>query len=169
MRLSELVLSSRYMLERFSYDDYPGCFGEFCAAAEGFFASLGESMPEGGAPAEASEAACAEAADMQPGSGAAGLEAAADALMDELEEALAALPKREHRDAAFECKQILALFLTPAAPRFGEEAEAFAKILNDRWNARYPGNRYLPGSYESIMKGFDSDTLGITLRKSKKR
>ena len=66
-------------------------------------------------------------------------------------------------------KTALALFFAPAAARHSETAKAFAGLLQERWNGRFPRARFLAGDYEKIMLGFDKDFLGIKLRKSKNR
>ena len=72
--------------------------------------------------------------------------------------------RREQKELSFNDKRVLALFLTPAALRAGTGAKIFAQQLCALWNARYPRNRYYVGDYAAIMKGFDSNLLGM-LRK----
>lgn len=140
MHFTALIRSSREYLSCFDYDHYPECFQRFEDACAPLFAQLSESM----------------------------LSDEAAAVIDALEADRAALSRRQQKDAAFLDKQVLALFLSPAAARFGGEAEAFARELCRQWNDRYPRNTYLPGYYDDIMKGFDATLLGIPLRKSKK-
>ena len=139
MGFANLIVSSRSYLDRFNYDEYPVCFAEFAAMAEPLFAALSESDPEH----------------------------SADILIRELERRCCSLPKREKKKAAEQDKQVLALFLTPAAIRSGNTAAAFAQLLCDKWNGAYPRNRYYPGDYDTIMKGFDANLLGLPLRKSR--
>lgn len=139
MELAELIVIGRDGLSRFNYDDYPLCFAEF----ERKLLLLPELIGD-------------EAA-------------AADALMDELERRREGLSRQQRREAEQQDKQVLALFFTPAALRQDERIKSFALTLCDRWNRRYPRNKYLAGEYEAIMKGFDANLLGLPLRKSKKR
>lgn len=139
MELCELILSALPRLEEFSYSAYPPAFAEFEREAEPFFSSL-----------------CAGEAEER-----------AETLIEELARLRSPLGRREARARAEEEKRVLALFLAPAALRFGGEAQFFAEALSRLWNARYPRNRFYPGSFESIMKGFDANLLGLPLRKSK--
>ncbi len=90
-------------------------------------------------------------------------------LIDELERIYADLPRRERKEAAIKDKQVLALYLSPAALRIGNGAEAYARLLCEKWNQHYPRNRYIVGDYDTIMKGFDANLLGLPLRKSSRR
>ncbi|MBR6207457.1 MAG: hypothetical protein IKQ69_00470 [Oscillospiraceae bacterium] len=141
MDLAERIIVSREYLSCFDYDHYPSCFQAFEAGCVPFFETLE----------------------------AAGPEQAAVGLMEALERRRAALPGREQKLAAEEEKRVLALFLSPAAARWGGLAVSFAEELNRKWNARYPRNTYLVSTYEAIMKGFDSNLLGLPLRKSKRK
>ena len=141
MELAELILNSREYLSCFDYDHYPACFQAF----EEAFAPLAEAL------------------------GALGPEQAAEALTEELARRRADLPRRQQKTAAEEEKQVLALFLSPAAARLGGFSLCFSEALMRRWNALYPRNTYLAGDYETILKGFDANLLGIPLRKSKRR
>ena len=78
------------------------------------------------------------------------------------------LPKKESKTAAFEIKQVLALFLSPAACRIGGAAREYAGSVCEVWNKKFPRNTYLMGEYDKIMKGFDHNLLGLPLRKSRK-
>ena len=98
------------------------------------------------------------------------LQAAAVSLIRLLEEKRSGLRRAEAKELAHSDKQVLALFLTPAAQSSGIEAVSeFASVLNRIWNETYPKNAYYAGSFESIMKGFDANLLGLPLRKSRKR
>ena len=141
MDFADLIVSSRSYLDRFNYDEYPICFAEFSAAADPLFEALSE-------------------ADINSG---------ADRLIDELDRRHNALPARRKKAAADQDKQVLALFLTPAAIRRGNNAAEYARVLCERWNLRHPQNRYYLGDYETILKGFDANLLGLPLRKSRKR
>ena len=96
-------------------------------------------------------------------------EAAAAQLIDTLERRRAELSRRAQKTAAEEEKRVLALFLAPAAERMGSVAADFVQVLCRQWNTRYPRNTFLAGNYETIMKGFDANLLGLPLRKSSKR
>ena len=76
--------------------------------------------------------------------------------------------RREQRDLVYKDKQVLALYLTPAALDIGGEAAIFAEELCRAWSANYPKEKYSPGTYEVILKGFDSNLLGLPIRKSNK-
>ena len=140
MDFADLIVASRAYLDRFNYDEYPVCFAEFSAAAEPLFGAL-----------SALESA-----------------RSADRLLDKLDRLHDALPARERKKAANQDKQVLALFLSPAAIRKGGEAAEFAQLLCERWNTRHPHDRYYLGEYETILKGFDANLLGLPLRKSKR-
>ncbi|MBR1456668.1 MAG: hypothetical protein IJ594_05865 [Oscillospiraceae bacterium] len=141
MSFADLIASSRGYLSRFDYDNYPPCFSAFEADGASLFAALEGADPE----------------------------QAAAVLIDELERRRGELPRRAQKQQAEEEKRVLALFLSPAALRYGGAAADFAGALSRQWNARYPRNTFLPGDYDVIMKGFDSNLLGLPLRKSKKR
>ena len=141
MDLTERIVLSREYLSCFDYDHYPSCFQAFEAECGPFFETLE----------------------------AAGPKQAAAGLLEELERRRSALPGREQKRAAEEEKRVLALFLSPAAARWGGLAVTFAEELNRKWNACYPRNTYLVSTYEAIMKGFDSNLLGLPLRKSKRK
>ena len=139
MELCDLLLSYLPSLELFSYSGYPPAFASFEQEAASFFASL---KPEQ-------------------------TEQQAQALIQELENRRSLLGRNEAKKRAEQEKKVLALFLAPAAKRQGETASLFAEELSRLWNARYPRNRFYTGSYETIMKGFDANLLGLPLRKSK--
>ena len=124
MDLAELIVSFREHLSRFDYDHYPSCFQAFEAECAPFIMQLEVVNPE----------------------------QAAVELIDALERRRAVLPFRQQKHAAEEEKQVLALFLSPAAAHLGGFAVSFAEKLNAEWNARYPRNTYLIGSYEKILK-----------------
>ena len=137
MDISSLVLAYLPRLDEFSYSGYPPAFSAFEKEAVPFFASLHET--DAGQRAEQ--------------------------LIEALEAGRKSLRRRESKARAEREKNVLALFLAPAALRFGGPAAAFAEELSRLWNARYPRNRFYPGEYETIMKGFDANLLGLPLRK----
>lgn len=141
MDLAELISASRSYLACFDYDHYPACFQSFEADCAPLLAALEGSDPE----------------------------AVAAQLIDTLERRRAELPHRAQKTAAEEEKRVLALFLAPTAERLGGGAADFVQVLCRQWNARYPRNTFLAGNYETIMKGFDANLLGLPLRKSSKR
>ena len=141
MTFVELIDHARAYLGRFDYDQYPVCFQQFERDIQPLFDALAE----------------------QDG------EKLAAALVRELVERRSSLPRRGQKDAAFEQKQVLCLFLSPAAQRHSEAAQSFSEQLRSLWCAAHPRNTYLAGTYEQIMKGFDANLLGLHLRKSKKR
>lgn len=138
MDLAELIISSKRYLSCFDYDRYPSCFQAFAAECGAFFETLEDS----------------------------GTAQAASALICELERRRAALSRREQKRAAEEEKRVMALFLAPAAARHSECARSFAEALMREWNARYPRNTFMLGDYETILKGFDANLLGLPLRKT---
>ena len=137
--LAGLITDARIFLERFDYDDYPADLTAFEEKARPFFEALAGRDPE---------------------------EAALE-LIDALKEGHAGLKKRKAAEAARQEKSVLALYLGPAARRFGKDALPFMEALQQKWNALYPRNSFIPGDYDAIMKGFDATLLGIKLRKSK--
>ena len=141
MDFFELLDSAQPYLGCFDYDHYPQCFAEFEANAAEFFRGLEGRDPE----------------------------AAAESLLNNVAERWNSLPRLKRRAAAKRDKTVLALFFTPAAARHSEAAMAFAAVLRERWNSRFPRNRYLAGDYEKLIKGFDTDFFGITLRKTEHR
>ena len=78
------------------------------------------------------------------------------------------LSKKEKKDKPFKFKQVLALFLSPFCLKKGGEFEFFARELNEVWNKTYPKNVYYLTDFDSILKGFDANLLGLPLRKSNK-
>lgn len=141
MTFAELISSARPYLETFDYDHYPDCFQRFEADIKPLFDALTE---ENG-------------------------QALAAAVVADLAALRAPLPRRAQRNALFEQKQVLCLFLSPAAQRHSEQAKAFADQLRALWCQQYPRYTYLIGTYEQLMKGFDANLLGLPLRKTKKR
>ena len=141
MALYDLILSSHPYLSEFDYDHYPENFAAFSAQAEPLLAAASGDRAE-------TEAA---------------------ALLDALARRYEALPRRERKNVCYQDRQILALFLTPAALSIGEPAADFARTLHRLWTARFPREPYELGEYEKILRGFDATLLGIPLRKSKKR
>ena len=128
-------------LDCFDYDHYPQCFADFEAKADAYFRAL------------------------EP----ARFEDTAAELLDRTQARWRAAPFLERSKLARRDQAALALFFTPAAIRHSENARAFAELLRQRWNSRFPKNRFLSGDYEKIMLGFDKDFFGVKLRKSEKR
>lgn len=141
MNFLELLDAAQPYLKNFDYDHYPANFSAFEQAAAPFFASL-------------------------TGADHAALTAE---LLAAVEARWAALPRFRRSALAKKDKTVLALFFTPAAARHSETAGAFSEQLRRSWNARFPRNSYLAGDYEKIVKGFDTDFFGLTLRNSKQR
>jgi len=141
MDLSELITSAHAYLGQFDYDHYPVCFQAFEEQCAPFFTSLGEHD----------------------------VHEAAAGLLERLDKKYESLPRRERKETLFRDRQVLALFLSPAAARSSESARAFADALREQWNRKYPRTQYLGGSFEQILKGFDANLLGLPLRKSAKR
>ena len=141
MTFAELIETARAYLGVFDFDHYPDCFRRFEADAKPLFDALSE---DGG-------------------------QEEASSLVAELARRRASLHRRACRDAAYEQKQVLCLFLSPAALRHSKAAQAFSERLRSLWCEQQPRNTYLSGSYEQIMKGFDANLLGLPLRKSRKR
>ena len=140
MDFVELISSAHPYLERFDYDHYPDCFAEFEENCGKWFTEH-------------------EALDA---------ENETERILEQFEARWAELPRRERREAAYRDKQVLALFFSPAAVRISEESDAFAEVLREKWNIRFPRNTFLPGRFEEILKGLDANLLGLPLRKSKK-
>ena len=141
MEIARLIEYFRPQLNTFDYDHYPDSFAAFQEAAAPFFDSLKDE----------------DAAD------------AARRLADDLENGVSGLGRRDRKEASEQQKQVLAYYLGPSALRRGGTAERFAEALRDEWNRRFPHNRFLLGSFETLMEGFDANLLGLKLRKSKKR
>lgn len=141
MTFAELIDNACAYLGMFDYDQYPACFQQFERDIQPLFDAVTEENSR----------------DL------------AETLIAELAERRTSLPRRAQKDAAFEQKQVLGLFLSPAAQRHSEAAQVFSEQLRALWCAAYPRNTYLAGTYEQLMKGFDANLLGLPLRKSKKR
>lgn len=138
MTFAELIEGGRKYLGAFDYDHYPDCFVRFEADAGPLFDGLtAENSRE-----------------------------LAEALVEALALCRSALPRRAQKDAAYEQKRVLCLFLSPAARRHSEAALAFAEQVRTLWCREQPRNGYLVGTYEQIMQGFDVNFLGMTLRRS---
>ena len=90
-------------------------------------------------------------------------------LLETLETQRNALPGKEKKNAFLQDKLVLALFLSPVCVKIGGAVQEFAVSLRNEWIRRYPREAYLLGDYETIMKGFDANLLGLPLRKSRKR
>lgn len=138
MTFIELIEDGRKYLGAFDFDHYPDCFSRFEADAGPLFDGL--------------------TADNS--------REVAETLVKELALCRSSLPRRAQKDAAYEQKQVLCLFLSPAARRHSATALSFAEQLRTLWCREQPKNGYLLGTYEQIMRGFDVNFLGMTLRKS---
>lgn len=90
-------------------------------------------------------------------------------ISEAIDKELQELPKKEQKKASEEAKRVLALFFTPTALMIGGSAEEFATALNTTWNNNHRKNTYSMGTYDTILSGFDSSILGITLRKTNKK
>ena len=141
MTFAEWIAAAQPCLERFDYDNYPPCFEAFERELEPQLAPFAGQDPEQAVPA----------------------------ILAQFESRWASLPRRAQREEQQKDKRVLALFFTPAARRRGGEAAALAEALCRQWNARYPRNIYTAGDFDTIMKGFDANLLGLPLRKSKQR
>ena len=89
-------------------------------------------------------------------------------LIDGFDLYCSSLSKKEIKDMSFKFKQVLDLFLSPFCLKKGGEFEFFARELNKVWNKKYPKNVYYLTDFDSILKGFDANLLGLPLRKSNK-
>ena len=90
----------------FDHDHYPDCFRRFEADAKPLFDALTEENSR---------------------------ELAA-ALVAELARRRAALPRCGQKEAAFQQKQVLGLFLSPAAQRHSDVAQSFDEQLRTLWS-----------------------------------
>ena len=97
-----------------------------------------------------------------------GVNTAVQDLIDGFDLYCSSLSKKEIKDMSFKFKQVLALFLSPFCLKKGGEFEFFARELNEVWNKTYPKNVYYLTDFDSILKGFDANLLGLPLRKSNK-
>lgn len=141
MTFAEWIAAAHPYLERFDYDRYPACFDAF----------------------EQELAAClAPFAGQDPAQ-------SVPVILAQFESRWATLTRKAQREEQEKDKRVLALFFTPAAVRRGGEAEALAEALCCGWIARYPRNPYTVGDFDTIMKGFDANLLGLPLRKSRQR
>lgn len=127
MEAYELIEAYRPYLRHFNRKEYPDYFARYRSAAEPFFDALEP-----------------EAAEM-----------AASALLDKLEGDWAARRWGTREMAREDDKQLVALFLLPAALAHGSQAAAvFAEALVRQWNERWPKSGLLAGSFEEIQAGF---------------
>ena len=140
MKLTDLVISAIPYLSEFNYDRYPENYKVF---SEILFPVLSAALIPG-------------------------VHAAVRDFMDSFEICFSSLSKKERRDMPFKFKQVLALFLSPFCLKKGGEFEFFARELNEVWNKTYPKNVYYLTDFDSILKGFDANLLGLALRKSNK-
>lgn len=87
-------------------------------------------------------------------------------LIDEINNYLLSLSRREQKKEVDEIKQVLALFAVPALLKADDNFCKYANELNSTWNSKFPKNHFIVGTYDAIMKGFDANLLGLPLRKS---
>ena len=141
MDFFELLTGAHPYLACFDYDHYPACFQAFEEAAGPWFDALEPTR----------------------------LDAVAEEILRGAEARWKSQPFWKRAELIRKDRSALALFFAPAAAKHSETAKAFAGLLQERWNERFPRARFLAGDYEKIMLGFDKDFLGIKLRKSKNR
>ncbi|MBR1585148.1 MAG: hypothetical protein IJ662_06385 [Clostridia bacterium] len=139
MDLAELIFTSREYLAHFTYAEYPDHFAAFSQNVQPYFDDL-------------------SGADLQEQT---------KRLIEVIDQRLAGMPRREKKESTIQIKQVMALFLGPSALRYGQNAVAFAQCLCQSWNEKYPRNAFYLGDFDTLMKGFDANFLGITLRKYK--
>ncbi len=129
----QLTLDYPYYLEQFNRVSYAGLFQRYKDRCMPFFRALDQ----------------------------AGAEAAADALLVRTER-LARPWKRKL--LLFDMQRFFALYLIPAALDSGcPQAAAFAELLRQRWNERYPKNRFQSATYEEIAGGFRMKIFGFEI------
>ncbi|MBQ9030076.1 MAG: hypothetical protein IJ106_01305 [Parasporobacterium sp.] len=144
MEFAQLIQNSRNLMNKFEYDEYAASFPQFEEQCRSLFDRLDLELPD-----QASR------------------EKAAARMVLELERSWKELPRKDRKKASFQDKQILALYFSPAAHRYGDPALAFAEEVRQNWNETFPRNTYLAGTYDAILKGFESSLLRLRLRKSK--
>ncbi len=140
MKLTDLVIMAIPYLSEFNYDCYPDNYRTF---SEGIVPVLSKALLPG-------------------------VSTAVQDLIDGFDFYYSSLIKKERRDMPFKFKQVLALFLSPFCLKKGGEFEFFARELNEVWNKKFPKNVYYLTDFDSILKGFDANLLGLPLRKSNK-
>lgn len=120
-------------LHRFNRMEYEAAFANYKAAHMPFFSSVG---PDGAG-------------------------AAADDVLRRTE-ALIRFP-RSRKLVLIDMQRFLSLYLVPAALASGiPEAAAFAALLRERWNERYPDHRFGACIYEELEAGFrDKRPFGL--------
>lgn len=145
MRSVDLIDDYRRYLEHFNRKEYPAFFEQYQAAARPFFDTLSP-----------------EDADVE-----------ASSLLDRLAEGWGTRRGSIRRELAkADDKQLLALFLLPAALAHGSEgASAFADSLTRQWRERWPKSVLLAGSFEDIQAGFPTGFTigGITIGGSSRK
>ncbi len=140
MRFSDLLENAHPFVDCFDYDHYPDCFQYFKRLVTPFFDEMEEHR----------------------------IDETAAGVFGEIQERWQTLPRKEQKKTMFKDKQVLVLFFSPAARQHSERALRFAEQLCDIWNTRFPRDIYHVGDYDVIMKGFDSNLLGLPLRKSRR-
>lgn len=91
-----------------------------------------------------------------------------DAFFLELEKTRNQYSSKKRKTIQYQDKLVLSLFFSPAASRYGKDAFEFAEQVRQLWNMRYPKESYNPGSFDKIVAGFESNLLGLPLRKTGK-
>ncbi|MBO4242861.1 MAG: hypothetical protein J5883_06245 [Clostridiales bacterium] len=71
------------------------------------------------------------------------------------------------KTAVDDYKKVIALYLCPALKKLDKAGTA--EEINRQWNETFPKDKFYISDFESILKGFDANLLGLPLRKSKKR
>ena len=138
MKLTDLVIAAIPYLSEFNYDCYPDNYRKY---SEEIVPVLSNALLPG-------------------------VNTAVQDLIDGFDLYCSSLSKKEIKDISFKFKQVLALFLSPFCLKRGGEFEFFARELNKVWNKKYPKNVYYLTDFDSILKGFDANLLGLPLRKS---
>lgn len=133
MSFVDLLESFREELVHFNAQAYPFSFKRFEDSASPFFESLSNPAME----------ACA--------------------LIDEMERRCNSLSRKEKREALYQDKMVLTLYVAPASERRKGAALSFAEELCRQWNARFPKNTFKLGRYEDIMHGFEGSIFGLPL------
>lgn len=136
------IQNNRTWLERFTRRDYPHAFREY---VEQFGPAYVEAVHKTGGDETL-------------------LQALADRLLDGVEAGWKGQRVWNRAAAKANEKQMLVEYLSPMLLEL-EEADCprFAKVLRDRWAARWPDNVYYTASYAKIQSGFRNMILGIEI------
>lgn len=139
MKLSDLIISSAAYIGEFDYDHYPSNF-------EKFKTELSTLLSE------------TDSEDFG---------SLVSAAINEIDEHIASLPFRAKNSSRHDIKQVMALFAVPSGAVLGDKGIKFGDELMNQWNSRYKKFSFIRGDFDTIMKGFDANLLGLPLRKSK--